>query len=256
MVTHLSSLLPLVPLGILAGLLSGMLGIGGGLIFAPLLLALGLPPHQALATSTLAIVPTTLAGSWSHLRTGTTPIQAMVAIAAGAVAGGLLFSHSGAALQGWHLLALQSALYGFLALIVSPRQAVEEQAGAGPLPLPGIALVGLVAGAATGLLGLGGGLVMVPLMVQWLRLRVYLAIRLSTLAVCASATSASVGLLMDGRARPEIALLLGGIAALAAAWSAGRLQRVSEERLVVLLRWLCLALALDGGRRALQLALA
>lgn len=256
MVTHLSSLLPLVPLGIFAGLLSGMLGIGGGLIFAPLLLALGLPPHQALATSTLAIVPTTLAGSWTHLRSGTIPIRAILAIAGGAVVGGSLFSHAGVALQGWHLLALQSALYGVLALIVSPRRAHEQDDGPGPLPLPGIAAVGLVAGAATGLLGLGGGLVMVPLMVQGLRLRVYLAIRLSTLAVCASASSASVGLLIDGRARPDFALLLGAIAALAAAWSAGRLQKVPEQRLVLLLRWLCLALALDGGRRALQLALA
>jgi uncharacterized membrane protein YfcA len=34
----LSSLLPLAPLGVLAGLLSGLLGIGGGLIFSPLLL--------------------------------------------------------------------------------------------------------------------------------------------------------------------------------------------------------------------------
>ncbi|MBM5798469.1 MAG: sulfite exporter TauE/SafE family protein, partial [Cyanobacteria bacterium K_Offshore_0m_m2_072] len=60
------SLLPLVPLGLLAGLLSGLLGIGGGLIFSPLLLLLGLDPHQALATSSLAIVPTTLGGTWSH----------------------------------------------------------------------------------------------------------------------------------------------------------------------------------------------
>ena len=97
---------------------------------------------------------------------------------------------------------------------------------------------------------------MVPLMVRCLGLRVYLAIRLSTLAVCVSAASASVGLVSDGRAQPVIALLLGSIAALAAAWSAGRLQRVSEQRLVQLLRWLCLLLALDGGRRALQLALA
>ena len=63
----------LVPLGILAGLLSGLLGIGGGLVFSPLLLLLGLSPHQALATSTLAIVPTTAGGSWEHLRHGRLP---------------------------------------------------------------------------------------------------------------------------------------------------------------------------------------
>ena len=96
---------------------------------------------------------------------------------------------------------------------------------------------------------------MVPLMVRALGLRVYLAIRLSTLAVCASAASASVGLISDGRAQPAIGLLLGGVAAIAAQWSAARLQRVSEQRLVQLLRLLCGLLALDGARRALQLAL-
>lgn len=248
-------LLPLLPLGILAGLLSGLLGIGGGLVFSPLLLALGLSPHQALATSTLAIVPTTLAGSWAHLRSGQVPKAAIAAIAAGAVAGGLLFSHGGGALAGWHLLALQVVMYGVLALVVSPHPAREAAGETPPLPLAGLSAVGLVAGAAGGLLGLGGGLVMVPLMVRGLNLRLYLAIRLSTLAVCASAASASLTFLSDGRALPVMGLLLGGTAAVAAQWSAARLQRVSENRLAQLLRLLCALLAVDAGRRALLLAL-
>jgi hypothetical protein len=50
-------------------------------------------------------------------------------------------------------------------------------------------------------------------------------------------------------------LLLGGAAAVAAQWSASRLQSVSETKLVWLLRALCVLLALDAGRRAVQLAL-
>ena len=253
-------LLPLLPLGILAGLLSGLLGIGGGLIFSPLLLALGLTPHQALATSTLAIMPTTLAGSWTHLRSGQVPRSAGTAIGVSAAAGALLFSHAGAGLAGWHLLALQSLMYAVLAMVVGPRQDNAMAASDAPdnqqLPLIGIASVGLVAGLASGMLGVGGGLVMVPLMVRVIGLRVYLAIRLSTLAVCASAASASVGLLSDGRAQPAVGLLLGGVAALAAQWSAARLQRVSEHQLVKLLRLLCVLLALDGARRAVQLVMA
>ena len=250
-------LLPLLPLGILAGLLSGLLGIGGGLIFSPLLLALGLTPHQALATSTLAIVPTTLAGSWTHLRSGQVPRPAIVAIGLSAAAGALLFSHAGAGLAGWHLLALQSLMYSILAVVVGPREDTTRQAeglsGEESLPLPGIAAVGVVAGLASGMLGVGGGLVMVPLLVRVIGLRVYLAIRLSTLAVCASAASASIGLLSDGRAQAAVGLLLGGVAAMAAQWSAARLQRVSEQRLVQLLRLLCALLAFDGARRAVQL---
>jgi uncharacterized membrane protein YfcA len=158
-------------------------------------------------------------------------------------------------LAGWHLLALQAVMYGVLALVVSPHPAREAAGETPPLPLTGLSAVGLVAGAAGGLLGLGGGLVMVPLMVRGLNLRLYLAIRLSTLAVCASAASSSLTFLSDGRALPVMGLLLGGTAAVAAQWSAARLQRVSEERLAQLLRLLCALLALDAGRRALQIAL-
>ena len=247
-------LLPLLPLGVLAGLLSGLLGIGGGLVFSPLLLALGLTPHQALATSTLAILPTTMAGSWAHLRSGQVPARAVGAIATGAIAGALVFSRAGDNLHGWHLLGLQALMYGVLALVISPRRS-DSAAAEARLPLAGLAGVGLVAGWSSGLLGVGGGLVMVPLMVQGLGIRVYQAIRLSTIAVCASAATATITFTGDGRGNLGMGLLLGGAAAVAAQWSASRLQSVRETKLVWLLRALCVLLALDAGRRAVQLAL-
>jgi uncharacterized membrane protein YfcA len=251
-------LLPLLPMGILAGLLSGLLGIGGGLIFSPLLLWLGLSPHEALATSTLAIVPTTLGGSWAHLRSGRVALPAILAIVSGAVAGGLLFSQAGGWLSGWHLLALQALMYGLLTLVISPRSSDGEQpeATAAPIRSVPLAAVGLVAGWSSGLLGVGGGLVMVPLMVRALGLRVYLAIRLSTLAVCSSALVASVSFVQSGRANLTDGLVLGCVAGLASQWSARQLQRVSEQRLVLLLRLLTALLALDAGRRAISLAMA
>ena len=77
----------LIGLGLLAGGLAGLLGIGGGLIFAPLLLWLDLPAHQALATSSFAIVPTALAGTIIHLRGGRIP----PATSGGDRGGGLCF---------------------------------------------------------------------------------------------------------------------------------------------------------------------
>ena len=108
-----------VPLGLLAGGLAGLLGIGGGLIFAPLLLWMGLTPHQALATSTFAIVPTALSGTATHLRARTVPAQAGLAIGFAAFVTALIFSRLGRLVAGWHLLALQSLLYLFLACGVS-----------------------------------------------------------------------------------------------------------------------------------------
>lgn len=256
MALTLWSLLPLLPLGLLAGLLSGLLGIGGGLLFAPLLLALGLAPHQALATSTLAIVPTTLGGTWTHLRSGQLPWRAGLAIGLGAAAAALLCSQWGRLWAGHWLLALQAAMYLVLALVMGPRAQGAPPWRETPGLLAGLTAVGLVAGAATGLLGLGGGLLMVPLMVRLLQLPVHQAIRLSTLAVLVSASVAAPVFVVDGRGLWPLALVLGGTAAAGAQWSAARLNRVSERLLVWLVRGLALLLALDSLRRAVGLSLA
>lgn len=250
------SLLPYLPLGLLAGLLSGLLGIGGGLIFSPLLLLAGLDPHQALATSTLAIVPTTFGGTWAHLRGGTLPWRGALAIGLGAALGAGLFSRVGSSLHGWMLLALQALMYGLLACTLQPpAEALPTEQADRPLPLAGLTAVGLVAGLATGLLGLGGGLVMVPLMLRLLAVPIRLAIRFSTLGVLVSAAVASATFLADGRGLLPVGLALGGTAALAARWAAARLERVPEASLVWMLRLLTVALALDSGRRAVALAL-
>ena len=246
------SLLPLLPLGLVAGLLSGLLGIGGGLIFSPLLLLLGLTPHQALATSTLAFVPTTLGGTVAHVRSGKLTWPGGVAIAAGAALSAGLFGHLGQGLAGWQLLSLQAALYALLTGLVKPRSQLAPALERQPHPLA-LALLGALAGGGAGLLGGGGGLVVVPVMVGGLGMPVHGAIRYSTLAVLASSCSASVAFLADGRANPLVALVLGGTAAVAAQWSASRLEQDREERLVWMLRAITLVLALDSGRRAVGL---
>jgi uncharacterized protein len=59
-----------VVLGLVAGVLAGMFGVGGGILFVPTLVALGLDHHDAIGTSLLAIVPTALVGTWRQSRYG------------------------------------------------------------------------------------------------------------------------------------------------------------------------------------------
>jgi uncharacterized membrane protein YfcA len=59
-----------IALGLVAGVLAGMLGVGGGLLFVPTLIVLGLNQHEAIGTSLLAIVPTVLVGTWRQSRYG------------------------------------------------------------------------------------------------------------------------------------------------------------------------------------------
>ena len=59
-----------IVIGAAAGVLAGLFGVGGGILFVPALLMLGLGQHQAGATSLLAIVPVVFVGSWRQNRYG------------------------------------------------------------------------------------------------------------------------------------------------------------------------------------------
>jgi hypothetical protein len=59
-----------IALGAAAGIVAGLFGVGGGILFVPTLLALGLTQLHAEATSLLAILPTVLAGTWRQRRYG------------------------------------------------------------------------------------------------------------------------------------------------------------------------------------------
>jgi len=94
---------------------------------------------------------------------------------------------------------------------------------------------------------------MVPLLVAGLQQPIHQAVRLSTVAVLAAACGASAQFLAVGRGLPGPALVLGISAACGARWAARRLQGVPPRRLAQGLRLLTVVLAVDSGRRALQL---
>lgn len=76
-----------IALGVAAGVLSGMFGVGGGILFVPVLLALGLTQLNAEATSLLAILPTVGAGVWRQQRYGNVRWRASVVLGLASVAG-------------------------------------------------------------------------------------------------------------------------------------------------------------------------
>jgi uncharacterized membrane protein YfcA len=76
-----------VVLGLSAGLLAGMFGVGGGILFVPTLVGLGLTPHHAAATSLLAIVPTAVVGVWRQRRYGNVRARAAIVLGVASIAG-------------------------------------------------------------------------------------------------------------------------------------------------------------------------
>lgn len=76
-----------VTLGLAAGVLSGLFGVGGGILFVPALVALGLGQVEAGATSLLAIVPTAAVGIWRQSRYGNMRVKPAVIVGVASIAG-------------------------------------------------------------------------------------------------------------------------------------------------------------------------
>ncbi len=86
-----------IVLGLGAGVLAGMFGVGGGLLFVPTLVALGLDHHDATGTSLLAILPTVLVGTWRQARYGNVQWRSALVLglaAAAAAQGGVALAEA------------------------------------------------------------------------------------------------------------------------------------------------------------------
>jgi uncharacterized protein len=86
-----------IVLGVFAGVLAGLFGVGGGVLFVPTLTWLGLTQLHAEATSLLAIIPTVLVGVWRQERYGNVrwrPALVIGLAAAAATVGGAQLAES------------------------------------------------------------------------------------------------------------------------------------------------------------------
>jgi uncharacterized membrane protein YfcA len=157
----------LVIIGLIGGVLSGAFGIGGGIIMVPLLIAMaGLDQRTAAATSLVAIIPAALVGSITYLANGEIDHAAAGLVAVGAVAGTLvgtrLLRRISLVWLRWMFIALIVAVAARMLLVAPERgESVELTVW---VALGYIAL-GLVMGVASGLFGIGGGVIAVPALV-------------------------------------------------------------------------------------------
>jgi uncharacterized protein len=120
-----------IAIGVAAGIVAGLLGVGGGVLFVPgLVLVLGLGQHQAEATSLLAIVPVAIVGTYNQDRYGNVHRADAVLLGvlslAGAVAGVALAN----ALSGTVLRDAFAALMVLVAAQLVRRVLSEDRSGA------------------------------------------------------------------------------------------------------------------------------
>ncbi|HEY7401217.1 MAG TPA: sulfite exporter TauE/SafE family protein [Actinomycetota bacterium] len=173
-----------VLIGFVSGVLSGLFGVGGGIVMTPgIQVILGAPPIVALATPLPAILPTAATGALTYGRSGELDVRAALWMAVPGVAA----AAAGAALTDvidTHLLLVATAVLlayqsvGILRGRDAPRPATERI-----IPAATYAGIGILAGFVSGLLGIGGGAVIVPFLAGILGTPLKRALGTSLLAI-------------------------------------------------------------------------
>lgn len=256
-----------VAVGVVLGILSGMLGIGGGTIIVPLLrLGYGMQAIEATATSLFTIIPTSIAGLVTHIRNRTCLVP--VGIAAGL--GGACTSPVGVWLASvspsWLIMLVAAGVIIYsasrmlakglrkpkpVAVSVSSASASvkaapspdEAPVGVTPRRLATGAAIGLAAGVLGGYVGVGGGFIMVPLFLAYVGVSMKQASGTSLLAVAILAIPGAVSQYMLGNVQvlAGIALAVGSIPG--AVIGANLARRIPDRTLRIIFGGLLLFMA-------------
>jgi hypothetical protein len=157
-----------VLIGLAAGFVGGLAGVGGGVIMIPLMVSvLGVTQHQAHGTSLVSLVFTGIAGAITYSSRGAVDVAAAVSLAIPAVATARFGARYAHALPEWQL----KRAFGVFLMVVVLLLLLKPYLIGFSEPLRGMTKIAvlLAAGGATGFLagmmGIGGGNVMVPAMV-------------------------------------------------------------------------------------------
>lgn len=157
-----------------AGVLSGMFGIGGAVISTPAIRVLGATALQAVGSTLPSILPSSISGSLRYRPEGLIKGRVVLWVSAFGVPASVVGSRLSDAVPGnGHVLMLMTAaLVAYTAYRTAfPTQRSLERGGDGLHDEPWrLAVIGVAAGALSGLLGIGGGILMVPAFSAWVGL--------------------------------------------------------------------------------------
>jgi uncharacterized membrane protein YfcA len=224
-----------VAIGVVSGILSGMFGLGGAVVTTPAIRALGATTFEAIGSTLPSILPSSISGSLrynrEHLIRGRVVILASVVGVPAAVVGSRL---SRAVPGDGHWLMIATALLiGFTAY----RTAFPVERTDGMLGTAGnlrdqwwtLGVIGAAAGALSGLLGIGGGILMVPAFSAWVGLPLKETIATSLACVGIFAIPGTITHAVQGNVNWSYAIALA-IGVIPGAQIGARITIASDDR--------------------------
>jgi len=242
------NLLILIVGGLFSGVLAGFLGIGGGTVLVPILVSLGYTPVQAVATSSLAIVITSISGSIQNWRMGLLDLKKVlylgipslftaqigVLIASNIPPYLLLFTFGLLLLLNIYLVELRKNVVARLA-----RETAENpDRPPAPKANPIIARIatGGIGGLLAGLFGIGGGVIMVPMQMLLLGEAIKVAIQTSLGVIVITAIASTAGHYLNGNVVFLVGMILGGGGLIGAQVSTRFLPKLPDKVISVAFR--------------------
>ncbi len=211
-------------IGALAGVFGGLVGLGGGVVMIPLLTSWArLTQHEAHATSLAGVVATGIAGALTYANQDAVDWSTALVLATISVASTYTAARYSRRIPALRLRGYFGAFLIVAAvLLVIKDELLALHAPEGPWTIVFLLATGLIVGAAAGLLGVGGGSLMVPLLVIGVGMTQHLAQGTSLAAMVPAGASGTVAHLRHRSVRRDAVLgLVPGIAA--GSWAGGRL---------------------------------
>ena len=198
-------IIALLVTGTVAGFAGGLLGIGGAFIMTPvqyvIYLNMGLTADMAIklafGTSLLVILPTAASGTWQHNKKGA--VRWKAAFILGSCASIAAF---GGATLATHLPeTVLRIIFGIVSIIISVRLLVTKPVKATPESKNNYRLLilwAIPAGLLAGIIGVGGGVVMVPILMLALGFRMHNAVATSLAAIIFTSLGGVTGYIING----------------------------------------------------------
>ncbi len=200
-----AQIIALLITGVGVGFASGLLGIGGCFIMVPVqfwvLKTIGVDPTIAIriafGTNLLVVLPTAISGALTHNRKGAVLWKAAIAFGIAGAIGAFFGAFITAHLPGKVLTTAFGTviiLGGIRMLTAKPPKITDEPSDS----LAAFVLWGIPLGIASGIIGIGGGVIMIPIMVYVLKFRMHQAVGTSTALMIFTAIGGALSYMING----------------------------------------------------------
>ena len=194
-------------LGSIVGLLSGFFGIGGGTILVPLLLMLGYETKVAIGISVVQMVFSSIYGSYLNNKKGTLDVSMVLFIGIGGFAGAMLSGYIASFLsdRALEVIFLAFATFALFRLFFQTKEYRDQR----EVHRVVLFFIGLVLGALSMTIGVGGSILLVPILVGFLHVPLKKAISAGLFFVVFSSVSGLISHALKGHVDYESGVIIG-----------------------------------------------